>query len=144
MLLSGLTERVNRCRRCWANSGVCTTSYLVANNGGGHFSYDLNGCSFPSATDSSSAGDWAVFRTDSSTTTVYMNGTSFTSASDPTSGLPSVDFYISAQDQGGTAANFGNDTLAMVGFGGGLTSSQEAAKAACDDAYATSKGFNVF
>jgi Concanavalin A-like lectin/glucanases superfamily len=130
-----------------ANSGDCTFSYLGPDAyGGGAVNFDLNGCSFPTATATNNdTGLWSLTRTDASTSTVYKDGTLFASSSDPTSGLIDDDFYIEAQDESGTTGDtFGSDTLAMVSFGGGLTSEQETAKAECDDAYATSKGFNVF
>jgi hypothetical protein len=66
------------------------------------------------------------------------------SGADTAGGLLNASIFVEANNNQGTPNNFSNDTLAMIGLGGGLTGTQAAAKAACDNAYATSKGFNVY
>ncbi len=130
-----------------ANDGTAWSDMQPVSSGN-KFCYDLNDAVFPCITNTSAVGLWSIFRTSSSTVTAYKNGGAFTSDSADTSTANlNADIYIGAyyDDYGGAITdNFSNDTLAMAGIGGGLTGTQEAAKAACDDAYATSKGFNVF
>jgi chitodextrinase len=108
--------------------------------------YDLEGATFPSLSNPSGAvGLWSIFRTDGNNSAAYKNGSSYiSSGSDPAIMFPNRPVYIGAQDDSGTADNFTSATLAMMGFGGGLTTAQSAAKAQCDNGYATSKGFNKF
>jgi hypothetical protein len=124
------------------NGGV----YILLNlTSSGNVSFELNGATFPGASNPGGAvGLWSLFRTDGTTATVYKNGGSFTSGTDNTITLPNQSLFIGAQNDSGTADIFSNDTLAMFGIGGGLTGTQAAAKAQCDNGYATSKGFNVF
>jgi hypothetical protein len=124
--------------------GVVDGSYTYIN--AEFMGYDLEGATFPSLSNPSTAvGLWSVFRTDGSNSAAYKNGSSYiASGSDPAIVFPNRPIFIGAQDDAGTADNFSSATLAMAGFGGGLTTTQAAAKATCDNAYATSKGFNVF
>ena len=128
------------------NNGSCPNTYIAPDGyGDDEFDYALNDCTFPAPADLGAVGLWAVSRTNSTLETAYQNGTVFSTTTDSSDAPPNASLYIGAvDDTGGTATHFANDTIAMVGIGGGLTGTQEAAKAACDDAYATSKGFNVF
>ena len=126
-------------------SGGCPNTYIAPDGyGDDEFDYAINDCTFPAPADSGAVGLWAVFRTTSTLMTADENGVLFSTTTDSSEAPPNEDFYVGATDTGGAASHFSNDTIAMVGIGGGLTGTQEAAKAACDDAYARSKGFNVF
>jgi hypothetical protein len=119
-------------------------AYIEPTYSGNNFSYDLNGNTFPSAANTSDVGLWSISRISSASVSAYKNGASFTSTTDTSTNLLNADPLIGASYDYDTADQFSNDTIAMASIGGGLTGTQEAAKAQCDDAYATSKGFNVF
>lgn len=127
------------------NNNGCPFTYINPNSAG-NFQFGMNGCSFPSTSTASAIGLWSVTRVSSTTVNAYKNGSlDDSSTGNSSSVLVNGDFYVGASNQ--TTAGVGhysNDTLDMVSIGGALTGTQENAKASCDNAYATSKGFNVF
>jgi Big-like domain-containing protein/putative peptidoglycan binding protein len=129
----------------WADLGAVYPYVGITAADSGDASFILNDTTGTSTPNTDPQGLWQLSRTSSATLNAYKNGGSFISGASATSvGVPSQSIYLFAQNNGSGGSGFTDDTIAMAGIGGGLTSTQAEAKAACDNAYATSRGFSVF
>jgi len=129
----------------WADMGATYPYVKITAADSGDATFNLNDTTGTSTPSTNPQGLWQLSRTTSGSFSVYKNGSSFVSGAAVTSaGLPTQSIYIFTQNNGSGGDGFTNDTIAMAGIGGGLTGAQAAAKASCDNAYATSRGFSVF
>lgn len=127
-----------------SESGSAVYSFIQPFTTAPAFHYEVNGNSFPSATNSSAIGHWLVSRTSSTALTVYLNGSSFTSASD-TSGLLSGNSIgiLALKNAGAAAIDFSADQLSAAYFGAGVNSAVAAKIDTRINGYMTVLGINV-
>ena len=129
----------------WVDLGAVYPYVQITAANSGDASFNINDTTGSTTPSTDPQGLWQLSRTASGSFNVYKDGSSFISGAAATSaGLPSQSIYLFAQNNGSGGDGFSADTIAMAGIGGGLTSTQAEAKAACDNAYATSRGFSVF
>jgi len=73
------------------------------------------------------------------------NSTALATDTDASIALANMNFYIGARNSSGTAELFGNDQLAIVTIGGGMTNGANVAQFQADlNAYMTALGTNVY
>jgi hypothetical protein len=121
--------------RTSSNTGVAlgvddgTIYCIIEPLNGGVYTWDTNGGSFPSFTNTSARGAWISTRTTASAHATYQNGsaTAVQSSSTGTATPPNFNMFISALNNSGTAAQFSADQTAAAFLGGGLTGTQAAA-----------------
>lgn len=121
-------------------------AYMEPNTAGASFAYDLNGSTFPTATDTGTngVGQYVLTRTSSSAVAVYKNGNTTpvgSSAGDTSGALPTVPFFVFSINSFGHPSN---GTVAAVTIGGALSSAQMAAVALAMNNYQTAIGNNVY
>jgi hypothetical protein len=128
------------------NNGPSSFLYMVPTSSGS-FTWDVNGATFPSFTNSNSLGIWTASRLSSSVTNVYQNGNLTPvgiSVSDTSVNLPAFHFYILALDSVGAANLFSNYQISAAYIGGGLIAAHAVAVNNRINAYMTALGHNVY
>lgn len=112
-------------------------------NNSGNFLWDINGNSFPTATNANVQGAWVVARSSSTTTTVYKNGsTTFASSSSDSSGsMSTVDMTFFAV---AGSSNFSNYQASAFFMSAGLTSTQAFALNNRINAFMSALGHNIY
>ncbi len=109
--------------------------------------YDVNSTAgWNNASNSASQGFWTASRVGSDVS-VYKNSSSTATATDNTSpniATPSINFYILARNNAGTADRISGDQIAITTIGAGMSGAQSAQFQTDLNAYMTSLGTNVY
>lgn len=101
-----------------------TETSRIRSDGGGNRCGTINqGGSQAVGAAATSQGTWEATRTGPTTNTLYLNGSSFATDTTASNGIPTVNWYVFAEDDFGSR-NFSPETLGFVSFGAGHNATQ--------------------
>jgi hypothetical protein len=103
-----------------AGDGTNTVGYIPKYTDG-NFYENLNSTNNNSAANANAQGSWIIQRTGANLTAVFMNGTSFFTGTESSTGITNANYYILA-DSFGSGSNLSGDTVALIFSGDGAIS----------------------
>lgn len=121
-----LTSRTTAATKALAGvEGASTNRIEPRTSSGSGTQFSVNAVSQATVANADAQGAYIVSRTGSTTTDVYKNGSAIiTGATNASAARTNIDFYVLANNSGGTAGSFSDDQCAAFWLGGGLNSTE--------------------